>query len=460
MTQRLRDLPKVDEVLGRAEVRATDLPRWAVVAAVRAEVDARRQDILAGRSEDVAVTAGEVLRRARRLALPSLRRVINATGVVLHTNLGRAPLPMRALQAIDELCRGYSNLEYDLSRGARGSRHGHVAEAVCSLTGAQDAVCVNNNAAAVMLCLAAVAYGKEVIVSRGELVEIGGSFRIPDVMRLSGATLVEVGTTNRTRVADYEAAITDNTGCLLKVHRSNFKIVGFTEEVSPEQLAQLGERTGIPSVMDLGSGAVWESADWIRCGLPGELSARAVLSAGVNLVTFSGDKLLGGPQAGLIAGHKEAVAKARSHPLMRALRPDKMTIAALEATLTAYRDGDVESVPALQMLSAPLDTIRQRADVLVEMLGTDSTVSAETRSCASAVGGGAMPGTEIPSWGVALGVAGHSVPARRIERQLLDSDPPVVARIIDDVVILDMRTVTGDLLPELANIVSGLRNLV
>jgi len=322
----LRRLPKIDDLLRRDEAQGLTAPRWAVLEALRGEVEALRQGILSGGSAQVEVDWAGVRRRAEELARPSLRRVINATGVVLHTNLGRAPVAPAALEEAVAIARGYSNLEYEVAEGRRGSRHAHLEAVLRDLTGAEAAAVVNNNAAAVMLCLSALAGGREVVVSRGELIEIGGSFRIPDVMRLSGARLVEVGTTNKTHAADYERAIGPDTALLLKVHRSNFHMVGFTAEVELGELVALGRARGVPTMMDLGSGCLLPPAEVAALGLPAEPDVRGAVASGVDLVSFSGDKLLGGPQAGVIAGRAAAVALAKKHPLMRAVRPDKLTI--------------------------------------------------------------------------------------------------------------------------------------
>src|SRR5687768_4287393 len=302
-------------------------PRWALVEAARRAVANRRAALVAGQASDAAIDPASVARVAAELARPALRRVINATGVVLHTNLGRAPLAAEARAAIDEVARGYSNLEYDLKKGERGSRHDHLRTLLRELTGAEDAIVCNNNAAATVLGLAALATNKEIIVSRGELIEIGGSFRLPEILALSRGTLVEVGTTNKTHARDYENAIGPNTGLLLKVHRSNFAIVGFTAEVSPEQVVAIGRARGIATMIDLGSGMVVDRETQKRWGLPDEPTIRESVESGADLVTFSGDKLLGGPQAGIAVGKKAAVEAARKHPLMRALRPDKLTLA-------------------------------------------------------------------------------------------------------------------------------------
>ncbi len=452
----LRQLPKVDEVLRRPEVLAVGAPRWAVVEAVRREVDDRRRAIMDGRSEAIEVTAAEVARRAADLAAPSLRRVINATGVVLHTNLGRAPLADEVVARIAELARGYSNLEFQLDRGERGERHGHVAAMVRELTGAEDAVAVNNNAGAVLLALAALAGGREVVVSRGELIEIGGSFRVPDVMKLSGARLVEVGTTNKTHARDYESAIGADTALLLKVHRSNFALVGFTAEVDLPELVAIGRRRGLRTMIDLGSGCLLEAAELAELGLPAEPSVRATVASGVDLVTFSGDKLLGGPQAGILAGQRDVIAAVKAHPFMRALRPDKLTIAAIEATLAIYRDGRARrDVPAIAMLSAPAAALHARAEELLRRIGRLPTgVRAQVVGCESAVGGGALPTAVLPSWAVALTADDRGADA--LDSRLRASDPPVVGRIADDQLLLDVRTITDADLQDAAAAIAAL----
>ena len=473
----LRQLPKVDAVLARADVRALDAPRWAVVQAIRDEIAALRQAVLAGARPvqpdvppdaapdmpidmPIEVPIDVLVQRIATLVQPSLRRVINAAGVVLHTNLGRAPLAAEALAQVTAVAGGYSNLEYDLAGGGRGSRHGHVTDLLTALTGAEDAVVVNNNAGAVLLALAALATGREVVVSRGELVEIGGSFRVPDVMRLSGAHLVEVGTTNKTRIADYAAAVTERTGLLLKVHPSNFAIVGFTEEARPDELAALGREVGVPAMMDLGSGSLLEPAALAAMGLPPEPGVRALVAAGLDVITFSGDKLLGGPQAGILCGRAAWIERCRRHPLMRALRPDKMTLAALEATLALYREG--HRVPAVAMLAAPAEAVRRRAEtalarVRVRLAGYIQgapRIDVALAQCASTVGGGAMPTATLPSWGLALAPApGAALAAGDIERLLRRAVPAVIGRIADDRVILDLRTVQDSDIEPLADAV-------
>ncbi|MBE7448252.1 MAG: L-seryl-tRNA(Sec) selenium transferase, partial [Kofleriaceae bacterium] len=382
---------------------------------------------------------------AAALAGPRPRRVINATGVVLHTNLGRAPLATAALAAVGEAARGYTNLEYDLMTGARGSRHVHVDELVRALTGAEAACVVNNNAAATVLALAALAAGREVVVSRGELVEIGGSFRIPDILRTSGCTLVEVGTTNKTRLADYEAAIGERTALLLKVHRSNFAIVGFTAEVGEAELATLAATRGLACMVDLGSGCLLPRARQQALGLPPEPPVAEVVASGADVVCFSGDKLLGGPQAGVVVGRAAAIARVRAHPLMRAMRPDKLTLAALAATLALYRDGREDEVPAVAMLAAPAAGLHARAQALAAAvaaaLAADAGLTIAVEPCRSTVGGGSMPLAELPSWAVTVRRAGGD--ALAVDAALRAAAVPVVARVEDGRVWLDLRTIAA-----------------
>src|SRR4051812_32602943 len=378
---RLRDLPSVDEL-----ARTSDDP--LAVEAARAVLTRAREQIRAG--EDPGDLAGQLSAELRTARAPRLRRVLNATGVIVHTNLGRAPLAAAALEQVVEAARGYSNLEYDLDAGGRGSRQTHVAELVRRLTGAEAALVVNNNAAAMMLALAALAEGREVLVSRGELIEIGDGFRIPDVLVRSGARLVEVGSTNRTRAADYERAIGPDTALLLRVHQSNFRVVGFTEQAPLDALARVAQAHGLPLVDDLGSGA-FDSFE-------GEPSAREALAAGADLVCFSGDKLLGGPQAGIVVGRAELVERLRRHPLQRALRADKLTIAALEATLALYLDPERarREIPVLRMLHEDAAAVRARAERLAAAVG------GEVEETVARVGGGALPLAELPSFAGAI----------------------------------------------------------
>jgi L-seryl-tRNA(Ser) seleniumtransferase len=405
---RLRDLPSVDEL-------ARDADDPLAVDAARAILARAREEIRAGADPgDLRARLAEELDAART---PSLRRVLNATGVIVHTNLGRAPLAEQALDHVREATRGYSNLEFDLTTGSRGSRQDHVAGILRRLTGAEAALVVNNNAAAVLLALAALAEGREVIVSRGELIEIGDGFRIPDVLARSGARLVEVGTTNRTRAADYEGAIGPDTAVLLRVHQSNFRVVGFTERPGLEELAAAARRHALPLVDDLGSGVLGALTD--------EPSARETLTAGADLVCFSGDKLLGGPQAGIVAGRADLVERLRQHPLQRALRADKLTIAALEGTLQLHLDAP-ERIPVLRMLREPVAAVHKRAERLAAAV--DGTVE-ET---VARVGGGALPLAELPSF--ACGVEDA------LAAPLRAAATPVDGIVRDGRLLLDCRT--------------------
>ena len=451
---RLSQLPAVTTLADGAAPHAASAPRWAVIEAARRAIASARAAILAGATNGAAaIDPREVARAADALVRAPLRRVINATGVVLHTNLGRAPLAAAARAAIDAVATGYSNLEYDLARGARGSRHEHLRELLRELTGAEDGIVANNNAAATVLGLAALAAGREVIVSRGELIEIGGSFRLPEILALSGATLVEVGTTNKTHARDYERAITERTGLLLKVHRSNFAVVGFTAEVEAAELVAIGRARGVATMIDLGSGALVDRATQRAWGLPDEPTVREAVASGADLVTFSGDKLLGGPQAGLAVGRAAAVAGAQKHPLMRALRPDKLQLAALAATLALYRDARAAEIPVVAALGASGEALRARAEQLAAAIAAIGAAGLRVavEPCASAVGGGAMPTAELPSWAVTL--AGRS--ADDLDAQLRAAAVPVIARVADGRVWLDVRTIAP---AEIADIAAALGN--
>jgi L-seryl-tRNA(Ser) seleniumtransferase len=431
----LRDLPSVDE-LAADERLASSAPRPLLVHAVRSALARAREEIRAGADPGNLVERVEHELAAARAA--RLRRTINATGVIVHTNLGRAPLARAALERLTAVAAGYSNLEYELGEGSRGSRQDHVAPILRRLTGAEAALVVNNNAAAVLLALAALAEGREVIVSRGELIEIGDGFRIPDVLTRSGARLREVGTTNRTRAADYERAIGPETALLLRVHQSNFRVVGFTEQPRLEELVRIGRAHGLPVVDDLGSGVLVQ--------LEGEPSAHDALAAGADLVCFSGDKLLGGPQAGIVVGRGELVEKLRRHPLQRALRADKLTLAALEATLALYLDPELAAreVPVLRMLVEPVAAVRARAERLAELVG------GEVEETVARVGGGALPLAELPSFACAV--------EEELAAELRVGDPPVVAVVRDGRCLLDCRTVADDEVDELANAVTACRS--
>ncbi len=426
---RLRDLPSVDEL-------ATAVGDPLAVDAARAVLAQAREEIRAGfEPGDLRARVEAEIAAARG---PRLRRALNATGVVVHTNLGRAPLAEAALERVREVGRGYSNLEYDVTAGSRGSRQDHVAGVLRRLTGAEAALVVNNNAAAVLLALAALAEGREVVVSRGELIEIGDGFRIPDVLSRSGARLVEVGTTNRTRAADYEAAVGPETALLLRVHQSNFRLVGFTELPTVGELSRVASRHGIPLVDDLGSG--------VLVSVPDEPSVRESLDAGADLVCFSGDKLLGGPQAGIVVGRAELVERLRRHPLQRALRADKLTLAALEGTLGLYLEPEraLREVPVLRMLLEPAAAVRARAERLAGL------VDGAVEETVGRVGGGALPLTELPSFACAV--------EESLAGPLRSGEPPVVGIVRDGRLLLDCRTLTDSEVDEVAEAVRSCRS--
>jgi L-seryl-tRNA(Ser) seleniumtransferase len=413
--------------------RGVDDPLAVDVA--RSVLDRAREEIRAAVDPgDLRARLADELRAARA---PRLRRVLNATGVIVHTNLGRAPLAEAAIERLADVARGYSNLEYDVSSGTRGSRQDHVAATLRRLTGAEAALVVNNNAAAVLLALAALAEGRDVLVSRGELIEIGDGFRIPDVLARSGARLVEVGTTNRTRPADYENAIGADTALLLRVHQSNFRVVGFTEQPRLEDLATIARRHGLPLVDDLGSGALVD--------LPDEPTAGAALERGADLVSFSGDKLLGGPQAGIVVGRADLVERLRRHPLQRALRADKLTLAALEATLSLYLDPAAarREVPVLRALEEPAESVRARAQRLSSLVGGD------VEETVARVGGGALPLEDLPSFACAV--------EEELAARLRIGEPPVVGIVRDGRLLLDCRTLTDLDVTELAAAVDAAR---
>ena len=447
----LRLLPKIDEVLMDEGISALmeRIPRETVVDAVRDSVETIRADILAGKiTEPSEMKLDTIIDRinhtANKMDIKSLRPVINATGVVLHTNLGRANLSDKAVEQVVSAARSYSTLEYDPEKGTRGSRHIHVENIIKKITGAEAAMAVNNNAAATMLVMAAVGRGREMIVSRGELVEIGGSFRIPDIMKESGSVLVEVGTTNKTRISDYESHINENTAALLKVHTSNYRVIGFTEDVSVRELRELGDKYGLPVIYDMGSGLMTDLSEW---GIH-EPVVRDGLKDGADLILFSGDKLLGGPQAGIIAGKKELIDKIKSHPLARVVRVDKMTIAALEATLSEYGDRDraLSEIPVLRMLTKSRDELQAECLLLKGML--DEIGDPEDGNPAytirimdddGVVGGGSAPDSRLQN--VVLAIDHRTLSPDSIEEALRKGEPPVIARIKNDSVIIDVRTV-------------------
>ena len=440
----LRQLPAVDRILQHSLLldMVNRCPWTLLVEAVQETVADLRTAILEAKDVDLAIDriAEDATLRAEKKLRHSLRHVINASGTLLHTNLGRAPLSATALDAIKEVARSYSNLELDLETGQRGHRYSHVDKLLCSLTGAEAAAVVNNNAGAVLLALTALAQGREAIVSRGEMIEIGGSFRIPEVMETGGVLLREVGTTNKTHPEDYRRAINENTGLLLKVHTSNYRIVGFTTNVTAAEMVELGKEHRIPVMEDLGSGMLFDLSSF---GLPREPTVSDGLATGVDVLTFSGDKLLGGPQAGVIVGKKWAIDKIRRHPLARALRIDKLTLAALEATLRLYLDREeaIREIPVLRMLSASSQEIEDRCHTLAATLaaeiGAYTTVSVVPEE--STIGGGALPLTRLPGAAVALKPSAYSVDD--LGAALRKQTPPVIGRIQEGLLLLNLRTV-------------------
>jgi len=460
----LRKIPSVEEILSREETieLLKNYPRSVVVDSIRKGLQKLREEIL--KKEDLSELNESIFSKENLSSIfqkeielqmiHSLRRVINATGVVIHTNLGRAPLSDSAIARIIEVSRSYSNLEYNLEFGERGDRHSHVENILCRLSGAESAMVVNNNAGAVLLALNTLAEGREVIVSRSELVEIGGSFRIPDVMKRSGAILKEVGTTNRTHLSDYKNAIGPQTALLLKVHRSNFRILGFTSEVSLKEIVELGKQHHLPVVNDLGSGCF---IDLSQYGLEKEPTVQESISSGVDIVTFSGDKLLGGPQAGIILGKKNFIEPMKVNPLTRALRIDKLTLSGLESTLLLYLDEKraVNEIPVLRMLCLDQKKLKQRAKRLFKRLseGIEKYAKINLKEDFSQVGGGALPLQELKTIVVSIKPLIFSV--NKLEENLRKGDPPIIARISKDELILDMRTIFDDDIPLLA---SGIEN--
>ena len=438
--ERLRQIPKVDVLLQTADISAllAQYPRELVVDAIRVVLQRLRAEMLrqeTPESGDAAVaeqTRREIERRQGR----HLKRVINGTGIIVHTNLGRSNLSQAAIAAVVEAAEAYSNLEYDLDKGRRGSRYSHVEGILQELLGCEAALVVNNNAAAVLLVLTALAQGKEAIISRGELVEIGGSFRIPDVIQQGGCILREVGATNRTHLRDYEQAISEETGMLLRVHTSNYRVVGFTKTATLSELKALSLKAGVPLVEDMGSGLLVKLP---QPGLDDEPTVQESLAAGVDVVTFSGDKLLGGPQAGVIVGKRALLDRIKSHPLHRAVRVDKMTLAALEATLMHYRyeREAFQQIPTLQKIVMPPELLRQRAEALSELL-RQASISAQVIQECSQVGGGALPAQNLPTYCVAITAPDWS--ANDIELRLRQAPPPIIGRIVNERFLLDVRT--------------------
>ncbi|RJR17319.1 MAG: L-seryl-tRNA(Sec) selenium transferase [Desulfobacteraceae bacterium] len=461
----LRMIPKVDRLMMEPELEKASRgrSRQLIQKAVNQVLDEIREKILSNKMADVSLVnlhaiIAKVIDKIDRFSRPSLQGLINATGVVVHTNLGRSILAKKVLKNLVNLAGGYSNLEYDLKLGKRGSRYVHVEEILKELTFAEAAMVVNNNAAAVLLSLDTIASGKEVVVSRGQLVEIGGSFRIPEVMRKSGAKMVEVGTTNKTHLRDYEEAINESTALLLKVHTSNYQIIGFTKEVPLSELAALGQKHGIPVMEDLGSGCF---IDFSEYGLGREPTVQEVLAAGADLVTFSGDKLLGGPQAGIILGRKDLVESIRKNHLTRALRIDKMTLLALEETLRLYRDRHraMKEIPTLRMIACPYNTLAARAERLIKMVGkiSDENFSMVLTEGYSRVGGGALPALELPSRILCLVPSRMS--ASQMEILLRKNNPPIIARVEKDRVLLDVRTIRVSEMKTVADTLARLSRL-
>jgi L-seryl-tRNA(Ser) seleniumtransferase len=463
----LKELPKIDELMLLLEQKDifAKAPRDIVKSVCRMVVADLRQSILDKKNKALHAPATESMMehaikrvevQVNGLSTYRFHRVINATGIILHTNLGRAPLCPEAVARLHEVAGNYANLEFNLETGKRGLRYDHVQRILCALSGAEDALVVNNNAAAVLLVLNSLAEGKEAIVSRGELVEIGGEFRIPEVMEKSGAHLREVGSTNRTRLADYEKAIHDGTGVILKVHTSNFRIVGFTEETGLEALVTLGSKYGVPVVNDLGSGCFIELD---RYGLEKETTVREVLATGVDVVTFSGDKLLGGPQAGIILGKEKILEKIKKNPLNRALRIDKLTLAALEATMIQYLQPEkaMNNIRVLKSLTEPLPFVMRRAKKLFAMLKRAHMkgLSLAVRKGASLAGGGALPTCNIPT--ALIPLRSENISAAGLEARLRKLEIPIIARIADDEVLFDLRTIAEE---ELAMIVSGVKSVI
>jgi L-seryl-tRNA(Ser) seleniumtransferase len=452
----LSRIPSVDELLKSPEGDRwlSAFPRKIVIQAIRASLEAERVKLLAGQTADIASDAllEGIDAEIKKLSSCSLLPLINATGIVLHTNLGRAVLSEKALENIVKVGRGYSNLEYDLETGKRGKRHVHTKRLLRQITGAEDALIVNNNAAAVLLCLNTMAKDREVVVSRGELVEIGGSFRVPDVMAASNAVLREVGTTNKTHLHDYANALNENTALILKVHQSNYQIIGFTADVAIDELVLLGRKQKIPVMYDLGSGCL---VDLNPYGIHTEPTVQEIVKAGVDLVSFSGDKLLGGPQGGIIVGKKKYIERIQKNPIARALRVDKLTIAAFEATLLAYMDTECakDTIPVLQMLLQPAEKIRQRARKIAAMLRKAASVAdISVVQDMSKAGGGSLPDAEFQTFAVQIRPGGISV--NELEGRLRKGSPPVIARIRGDALLLDARTVREQEIKDLVRIVA------
>lgn len=441
-SQLLRKIPKVDELLRHEKLSDLSCQHTVLTETVREVIDALRRAILAGKepSLEPQIICEQVIDAIRKKTTMNLRPVINATGIVLHTNLGRAKLSSAAVAAIQSVAQNYNTLEYNLEKGSRGSRYAHVEQLISKLTGAEDAMVVNNNAAAVMLVLSTMAKGKEVVTSRGELVEIGGAFRVPEIMSQSGGTLIEVGTTNKTHPSDYVNAVTENTGAFLKVHTSNFKIVGFSEEVSLEEMVRIGHERNIPVIYDLGSGAMIRLEDY---GILDEPNVPDAMKSGADIISFSGDKLLGGPQAGIIIGKREYIEAMKKNPLTRAFRIDKLTLAALEATLREYMDPQqaLQNNPTLRMITAKMDTLEPKGRQLLACMEQvcDGSFSVQLTEDFGQVGGGSVPTQMIRSSVVA--VEPKRVSLDLLEKRLRELSLPIIARISKERLLLDVRTI-------------------
>ncbi len=452
----LSSLPSVDEILrsNQGTEWLKTYPRRYIIQAIREMIDQRRKDILKGFTSDMpeeSMIAG-IEQIIGRLSSFSLRPLINATGIVIHTNLGRSLLSEKALENIGKVAGSYSNLEYELGEGRRGKRYSHIKRIVREVTGAEDALIVNNNAAAVMLCLNTLSNGKETIVSRGELVEIGGSFRMPEVMAASGAMLREVGTTNKTHLSDYERAITDNTALIVKVHKSNFRITGFSEEVSVEDLASLGRKYQIPVMFDLGSGCL---IDLRPLGISDEPVVKDIVRTGIDITTFSGDKLLGGPQGGVIVGKREYIERIQKNPITRAVRIDKLTLAGFESTLMEYIDEEkaVENIPTLRMLLQKPEEIRGRANRIAKRLRKEiQNAHIVVTADSSRAGGGSLPEIDFPTYVVSI--KPHSLSVNEIETRMRAGNPPIIARIREELLMLDARTIREF---ELKDLIKGVK---
>jgi L-seryl-tRNA(Ser) seleniumtransferase len=452
----LSNLPSVDEILkSKQGVEWLNIyPRRYVLQAIREAIDLRRKEIIEGLAADFSeeIMIADIGNMIEELSSYSLRPLINATGVVIHTNLGRSILSKKALENIQRVSESYSNLEYDIKEGKRGKRYTHVKRILREITGVEDALIVNNNAAAVLLCLNTLSKGKEVIVSRGELVEIGGSFRMPEIMAASGAILREVGTTNKTHLYDYEEAINENTSLILKVHKSNFRVIGFSEEVFIEDLVSLGKKHQIPTMFDLGSGCLMDLRTF---GIQDEPVVKDIVKSGIDITTFSGDKLLGGPQCGVIVGKREYIEKIQKNHLTRAMRIDKLTLAGIEATLMEYIDEEkaIRNVPTLKMLLQKPEELRGRANKIAKRLKREiQNAYIRVMSDSSRAGGGALPEVALPTY--AVSIKSDEISVNELEERLRKSNPPIIARIKEDSLIIDARTIRDE---DLESLVKGVK---